>query len=87
MARATRLSGRASMGSGNESPSEQFQLVEQGLPSFCTLSTPHSITLADFNSDGRTDILLTCEMNRDDRPAINRNLDRQSHEQFLQHSW
>ena len=51
---------------GNESLSERFQLVEQELPSFCKLSTPHSITLADFNSDGRADLLLTCEKSGDD---------------------
>lgn len=48
-----------------ESTSERFQLVEQKLPSFCNLSTPHSTILADFNSDGRADILLTCERGSD----------------------
>jgi len=51
---------------GRESASERFQLIEKDLPSFCPLSAPHSIILTDFNSDGRADLLLTCEKSSDD---------------------
>lgn len=47
-------------GGGWEDPSAGF---EAGKPSesFCTLAMPHSSIFADFNGDGRADILLTCQ--------------------------
>ena len=38
-----------------------YELLKEGLPPFCKLSLPHSVIFADFNADGRADLLLTCE--------------------------
>ena len=52
-------------GEGSESRAHHFQMEEKGLPSFCSLSIPHSTILADFNSDGKADLLLTCDKHDD----------------------